>query len=258
LRLVASDLDGTLLRNDKTWSKFTSDVIAEVSQEHRFVAVTGRPPRLVRLLDPYAQLGKLVVCTNGSLVIDTTTDTVTLDERISSGDLATILREIRSQAPTARFIVETAEGQRRPVDASPASDAELISFGANKLLVLSEDNIGKLTQVVFAATTGIAEPTRSQDAFVEVGPLGVTKASTLASLSRDWGVTQSNTIAYGDMPNDLATIKWAGLGVAVGNAHPSLKDAANIVLDLTNEDDAVATHLVSELGLSTPGRPVLH
>lgn len=255
MRLVASDLDGTLLRNDKTLSEFTSEVIAEVRRVHRFVAVTGRPPRLVRYLEPYAQLGGLVVCTNGSLVLDTVTDTVIVDERINSDDLATILTEIRTHAPTARFAVETAEGQRRPADASPANDSELIASGANKLIVFSEDDIEELTAIVVAVATGIAEPTRSHDAFVEVGPRGVTKATALANLAEEWGVTQDGSIAYGDMPNDLATIEWAGVGVAVGNAHPSLKEMANVVLDLTNEDDAVAAHLVSELGLSTLGRP---
>lgn len=252
MRLIASDLDGTLLRSDKSWSAFTSRVIAEVRENHRFVAVTGRPPRLVQQLDVLGELGNLVICTNGSLVLDLAEDRVVFDVRIKPDELSTILPAIRSKVPTAKFVVETADGQRRPADWSPESDHALVEQGANKLIVYSDDPIDELTEIVVATTSGIAEPTRSHDAFVEVGPLGVTKASSLAQLAIDWGINRSDTIAYGDMPNDLATIEWAGLGVAMANAHPALKLVANITLEKTNDDDAVAHHLVSELGLSTP------
>jgi len=256
MRLIASDLDGTLLRSDKSWSAFTSRVIAEVRGNHRFVAVTGRPPRLVRQLDVMTELDSLVICTNGSLVLDLAKDEVVFDDRIKPAELGTILPAIRSEVPTAKFVVETADGQRRPADWSPESDDMLIEQGANKLIVYSDDPIDDLTEIVVATTSGIAEPTRSHDAFVEVGPLGVNKASSLAQLAIEWGITKSDTIAYGDMPNDLAIIKWAGLGVAMGNAHPSLKLAANLTLDRTNDDDAVAHHLVTELELSTPRPPI--
>ena len=255
MRLIASDLDGTLLRNDKTWSTFTTTVLAAVHEQHRFVAVTGRPPRLIRQLPGVAELGDLVVCTNGSLVINTSSSATIVDERIPAATLSEVIAEIRSSAPSAIFVVETADGQRRPPDPSPRHDDQLIAEGANKLLVFADEDIERLTDIVTLASVSLAEPTRSNDAFVEVGPLGVTKATSLAAIAARWDIDQAHTIAYGDMPNDLAAIAWAGLGVAVGNAHPDLALAADLVLERTNEEDAVAHHLVRELQLEVPPQP---
>lgn len=256
MRLVASDLDGTLLRSDKTWSPYTAEVLAAVLENHRFLAATGRPPRLVRQITSLVELGGLVVCTNGSIVIDTSTDEAIFDQRIPSEVLRDILDKIRQHAPSASFVVETAEGQRRPPDGSASHDDWLVDEGANKLLVLADEDIEVLTSIVTSASAGTAEPTRSHDAFVEVGPLGVTKATSLASIAERWGIEQEDVIAYGDMPNDLATVSWAGLGVAVANAHPDLALVADLVLDRTNEEDAVAHHLVTELQLAIPRPPV--
>ena len=155
MRLIASDLDGTLLRDDKTWSHYTTEVLAAVMESHRFLAVTGRPPRLVRQISGLAELGGLVVCTNGSIVIDTSTDETILDERIPREALKDILGSIREHAPSAKFVVETATGQRRPPDPLASHDDWLIEDGANKLLVLADEEIETLTSIVTSASASV-------------------------------------------------------------------------------------------------------
>jgi hydroxymethylpyrimidine pyrophosphatase-like HAD family hydrolase len=57
--------------------------------------------------------------------------------------------------------------------------------------------------------------------------LGVTKGTTLAVLAARWGIEQHEVVAFGDMPNDVEMLRWAGRGVAVGDAHPMVLDAAD-------------------------------
>jgi hydroxymethylpyrimidine pyrophosphatase-like HAD family hydrolase len=67
----------------------------------------------------------------------------------------------------------------------------------------------------------------------------VTKASALAELADRHGISSSEVVAFGDMPNDLAMLAWAGRSVAVANAHPEVLDAASEVTG-SNDDDGVA------------------
>ena len=84
-----------------------------------------------------------------------------------------------------------------------------------------------------------ATATHSGAPFIEVSATGITKASALAHLCDRLGIAQSETIAIGDMPNDLPMLAWAGHSVAVANAHPEVRAAANEIT-ASNEDDGVA------------------
>ena len=79
----------------------------------------------------------------------------------------------------------------------------------------------------------------SATALLEISGPGVTKASTLALLCADLGIGAADVIAFGDMPNDLPMLTWAGRGVAVANAHPDVLAAADEVTT-SNDDDGVA------------------
>ena len=91
---------------------------------------------------------------------------------------------------------------------------------------------------------GLAEATNSSSSgMVEVSAAGVTKASALARVARTHAVTPQDVIAFGDMPNDLPMLTWAGRGVAMANGHPAVRAAAADVTEATNEDDGVAAYL---------------
>ena len=79
----------------------------------------------------------------------------------------------------------------------------------------------------------------SEHAMVEISAHGVTKASTLASLAADLGLGPEDVLAFGDMPNDIAMLEWAGLSYAMANAHPLALDAASHRAG-TNDEDGVA------------------
>ena len=89
------------------------------------------------------------------------------------------------------------------------------------------------------------EITRSADCLVEVCPNRYSKGTSVAFLAERYDIPLEKTIAIGDQYNDLSMIKTAGLGVAVKNADEILKKSADLVLDYTNEEDAIA-HLIEE------------
>ena len=88
----------------------------------------------------------------------------------------------------------------------------------------------------------------STGALVEISAADVTKASTLALLCDELGVAREEVVAFGDMPNDLAMLRWAGTSYAMANAHPSVLDLADRRAP-SNEDDGVAAVLEELFGL---------
>ena len=79
----------------------------------------------------------------------------------------------------------------------------------------------------------------TNNGLIEVVPLGISKATGVDELARPLGITAEDVVAFGDMPNDVPMLGWAGLGVAMGNAHPDAVAAADEVT-APNADDGVA------------------
>ena len=92
----------------------------------------------------------------------------------------------------------------------------------------------------------------SSFALVEISAAGVTKATTLATLASDLGIGPDEVIAFGDMPNDLPLLEWAGTSYAMANAHPTVLALAEHVAP-PNDEDGVATVLTEVFDLSSVG-----
>jgi hydroxymethylpyrimidine pyrophosphatase-like HAD family hydrolase len=159
--------------------------------------------------------------------------------------------------PGCRIAVErvpTAAADDRPFVAEPgyrhawaagaemvAERPELLSRPAVKLLLrnpeLSSDAmVAALTPVLGHAADLTFSTGRG---LVEVSPPGVTKATGLAEVAQRHGVDAGGVVAFGDMPNDLEMLRWAGHGVAMGNAHPALLEVADEIT-ASNGDDGLA------------------
>ena len=89
------------------------------------------------------------------------------------------------------------------------------------------------------------------DSLLEIAALGVSKASTLAVLAEQQGLGPQDVVAFGDMPNDVPMLRWAGTGVAVADAHPEAIAAASIVAPACADDGVaqVVERLLAEQGL---------
>jgi hydroxymethylpyrimidine pyrophosphatase-like HAD family hydrolase len=95
---------------------------------------------------------------------------------------------------------------------------------------------------VVDAVGALATPTWTVDGLMEISGRGVTKGGALAELCGRLGVGSHEVVAFGDMPNDLPMLRWAGTSYAVANAHPDVTAAATHVAP-ANYDDGVAVVL---------------
>ena len=265
-RLVASDLDGTLLRTDDSLSARNRAAIHEVAALGLFVYATGRPPRMVQ---PVAELSGhrgLAVCSNGAVTIDLTDESIVDQQTLSSTQSLRIVDAIQSVVPDASFAVDRPAGFChdpkyvplfwQPPDTIVAPIRELLLLPAFKILFRHSGMdrarflsvvaaVGDLGTVTYGSTASVP----GSNTLIEVMAAGVSKATALARICERKGLTRHDVVAFGDMPNDIDMIDWAGHGVAMANAHPEAKAVADEIA-LSNDEDGVARVLERELAAS--------
>lgn len=275
--LVASDLDGTLLRppnrprvdpgRDRAAMRAAVD-LGSITDRTRsvldrlradgieVVAVTGRPPRWVHAID----LGPgLAICSNGALVVDLQTEEVLVERALAPDLAAECVRRLRALHPDGMFAVEFADGvamEEAWADAIPRDlhgerigpAEDLVGEPAAKVLMRVPGTEGdSFIDAATEAVGDIAVVTASGGLqLVEVSAPGVDKATTLALLCDERGIPPERVVAFGDARNDLSMLAWAGTGVAMADAHPTVIAAADHVTG-TNADDGVAAWLEQNL-----------
>ncbi|MDQ1293316.1 MAG: hypothetical protein QG608_1197 [Actinomycetota bacterium] len=269
VRLVASDLDGTLVTSDGEVSDRTRAALARCrGLGVRVVLVTGRPPRWIG--DSIAGLahGDVAVCSNGAVLLDLTHGQI-LDVRPLTLPVAReVVRRLEQIVPGAVFGVETLEGFRyepgyrphlptksfvtparsggpAPGEGSMAVDTreDLLDGDpvVTKLLCRSSHGgwgADSLLALAREVLRGVAEPVHSSptDPLLEVSARGVDKATALTGLAALWQVSPCEVVAFGDMPNDVPMLRWAGRGYAMANAHPEATGAADRTAPSCDED----------------------
>jgi hydroxymethylpyrimidine pyrophosphatase-like HAD family hydrolase len=252
-----------LVRSDNTVSAYTQRVLAELDElDVPVVFVTGRPLRWAEEVFDHVGRHGLAVISNGALVWDVAADQPVSLRGIEPDVGLEVARRIRAAVPGSTFAVETMAGtalepeyrERYPVpDGSRrAPIAELLTGPILKLLARHEElgyqefwdraaeAVGDLAVITWSSTS----------ALLEISAAGVTKATTLALLCDDLGVAAEDVIAFGDMPNDLAMLAWAGTSYAMADAHPTVVAAATHLAP-GHDDDGVARVLASVYGLGS-------
>lgn len=252
VRLVATDLDGTLVRSDGTISPRTADaLIAAESAGIDVVFVTGRPLRWAEDVFGYVGGHGFAIVSNGALVWDVARSVVQRTRAIEPAVAFEVTERLRAAVPESHFAAETLAGialehgfmERYPVPpgAVRGTAAEILTEPAFKLLARHEEldpqdywdraiaAIGDLVEVTWSSATTL----------LEMSAYGVTKASTLALFCEERGISAAEVVAFGDMPNDRPMLEWAGTSYAMANAHPTVRAAAALVTG-TNDEDGVA------------------
>ncbi|MEV6103940.1 HAD family hydrolase [Streptomyces sp. NPDC051940] len=257
--LIATDLDGTLLRRDGTVSARTLAALRRARDRGaEIVVVTARPPRYVDALADATGLTGLAVCSNGAIVYDLRTRTVR-DSRVLAPEVARrVAGELDAVLPGIAFAVESGH----QVWCEPSFTLRFAADGGAEVELPGRDELwlrdapivkllawsarldaDTMHAAAAAAVPGLAEVTHSGGTgLLEISAPGVTKAGTLAALCAAAGIAPAQVLAFGDMPNDLTILRWAGASYAVANAHPAVL-AAVAAHTAGNEEDGVAVVL---------------
>ncbi len=268
--LIATDLDGTLVRDDDTISDRTARTLARAAAAGTVVVlVTGRPVRWLPRVYQQLAAGYPAICGNGAAIYDPASDSVRDVRPLAVEVLASVCDRLRAAVPGIVFAVEVDGGRAMLHErgyelrwdlGDPAVRAvdygELASASAVKLLARApEKDPDRLATAIRGAVGDAVEVTHSSTSgLVEMSAAGITKATGLALVAAEHGVAAADAVAFGDMPNDVPMLTWAGRAVAVANAHPEALAAADEVT-LSNMDDGVAAWLESHFPAGAVSRP---
>ncbi|UYB41223.1 Cof-type HAD-IIB family hydrolase [Streptomyces sp. Je 1-4] len=256
-KLIATDLDGTLLRSDETVSERTRQALAAATAASAaHIVVTGRAvPWTRHILDALDYRG-LAVCGQGGQVYHAgehrLLTSVTLDRQLAGLALSKIEAEVGPlylAASRDGLEGEVLVGPGYRVQEGPLPNVlmndpgELWAAPINKVYIqhpaLDDDALAQVARQVAGDLVGV---TVAGEGIVELLPLGLSKATGLSLAARRLGLTAKETLAFGDMPNDIPMFAWAAHGVAMANAHDELKAVAD-EFTASNEDDGVAVVL---------------
>jgi hydroxymethylpyrimidine pyrophosphatase-like HAD family hydrolase len=258
-RLIASDMDGTLLRSDETVSPQTlAELAAWREAGVPLVLATGRPPRWMLGIREVLGSGTAICC-NGAVLLDLEPFAVLDEHGISPEVLQELTAELRRREPSVWFAVEYGDQFRHEPVYRPRWDVdvpgvavatleEMVARPAAKLLARHEsmprDAFVALVEEVVGDRATVTNS--SSDALAEISARGVTKATGLSRVAADLGVGPGEVVYFGDMPNDVAAFDWVreggGRAVAMAHAHPEVLAAATDVTG-TNDADGVAEFL---------------
>jgi Cof subfamily protein (haloacid dehalogenase superfamily) len=259
LRLAAIDLDGTLLRSDGTISQRSRTAIRAVRDAGIVVViVTARGPGSIVELAQDAGIDGSAICSNGGLIVDLASGAVVRERLLETEMAMRLVHGLRERLPGIVFAVEheafahepdfSAWGWEPPAGTRVGDAVDLLGDPATKLILLHADHEVEVVAAVARELAGTdATVVQSGGEAVEVTAVGVNKAAGLAEVAAGHGIDAAEVIAFGDYPNDVPMLAWAGRGVAVANAHAEVLAIADEVT-ASNDDDGVAIVLEQLVG----------
>ncbi|HWA59815.1 MAG TPA: Cof-type HAD-IIB family hydrolase [Caulobacteraceae bacterium] len=252
--MIATDLDGTLIRSDGSVSARTRAALEAARGAGVVVAfVTARPPRSVETLADDLNIAGVAVCCNGALLYDLAGRRLIGQQRFAAGVGHAIVSDLRQGVPGVAFAIQHAtdfsqEGHfppywdawhDEPVARVPCALSAIGDEVAKIIVHHASHDAESLMAAVAPHVRDRAELSHSGLPIVELAPAGVSKASGLAALCGTLGIGAEGVVAFGDMPNDLEMLAFAGHSVGVANAHPDVLAAVREIT-LSNDEDGVA------------------
>lgn len=256
--LLVLDLDGTLTNSQKQISPANLSALMEAQQKGvKVVLASGRPTYGI---EPIAreiglsEYGGYILSYNGAQIINWATGEVHY-EKLLSPEVYPYLRQCARDAgltllsykdryvvtedPENPYVIHEAKLNRMPIMAVPDILAT-IDFPVAKFLIVGDPNaLAQLEPKMRTALGAHINVFRSEPFFLELVPLGIDKALSLAVLLEHLNLDASQMMAMGDGYNDLSMIRMAGMGIAMENAQDAVKQHARYVT-LTNDADGVA------------------
>lgn len=251
IKMIALDLDNTLLMKDLTVPQDTIDVLRAAAEKGVHVVIaSGRMRAAAKRYADVIGTADAIVCCNGAEIYDAE-DKLIYNAAVPADLVKELVllceeKDIYVQLYWGDDIViekwnDKTEGypdaHNQPViETGSWSDAaagkvEGVTMQASPkaLLIDSPENVGSVIKMVSEGMNGRLNMIRSSEKYVEVLMPGVSKAEGLKLLAEKFGIEREEVMACGDNMNDMEMVVWAGTGVAVNNAVPALKEAADYV-----------------------------
>ena len=257
-KLIVLDLDGTLTNSKKVITPRNREILIRVQEQGvRLVLASGRPTYgIVPLANELRmnEFGGFILSYNGGEIINWETQEM-IYENVLPNDVVPVLYECARSHQLSILTYDGAEiVTENSQDPYVQKEAFLnkmavretndfltdITLPVAKCLIVGDaDKLIPLEAELCLRLQGRINVFRSEPYFLELVPQGIDKALSLAVLLKEIGVERKEMIAIGDGYNDLSMIKFAGLGIAMGNAQEPVKKAADYIT-LSNEEDGVA------------------
>lgn len=273
IRLIATDLDGTLLAPDGTVTPRTRRALEAARAAGMVtVPVTARQPHGLRMIAEQAGFTGWALCSNASLCLHLQTGEVLFETALPSEVQQNLVRELLARLPDVvcasirqagtQFVAQEGyaalsseiDHKRDPRTMGGVPLEEVLAQPSLKLVLRHPElSPSELLREIRALGHSGFEATHSHAPFVEVMAQGSTKATGLAQLCKHLGIVPQEVMAFGDAPNDTEMLQWAGVGVAMGNADDALKAQANRVTT-SNAADGVAV-VIEQLLMSGANLP---
>lgn len=263
-KLIASDIDGTLLNSQDRVIPRLRDAIARATDAGCEVALaTGRPFRWVGMVLEQLPIRPVCVTSNGAVLYDSASDSVVAAHEMEVDAMREVLEAAEFALADYGGVSVAAErvgtsSQDDPRDVfvigpgylhtweeqgfGSASRSDVVGQPAVKMILRNDALTAPQMYQLIAPHVDAARAhvTYSMnEGLIEVAAPGVTKALGVSTLAGIHDVAQSDTAAFGDMPNDIEMLRWVGFGVAMGNANPSVFAAADFVT-AANDEGGVA------------------
>ncbi len=251
MKIISFDLDGTLLRDNKTVSDFSKNVLLKCREDGRtLIFNSARPPRLIYEVLPEEFHEDIIISSNGALI--NRGEETMFKNFISPENTRMIIEYLESNHPEAYFSVEQGrdsytsfhdDSYNREMFAVKVDFKEVDLKGTPKFLVrvgaMNQEEIEKFTSILPQSCTFLST---DGGEFAQIMASGNTKLSGIKKIVDMKNYHIDDVIAFGDDHNDFEIIRECGVGVAMGNAEDAIKEVADHIT-LTNEEDGVAKFL---------------
>ena len=263
-KLIATDLDGTIVSHEGVISQRTVDAFTRAKELgiHVFF-VTGRPPRWMGEIRDAFGFGAAICC-NGAMLYDLLNDVILEEWMISIDDQTEIVQRMRIAMPEISFAVESNDHYQREVGYIPKWDIGLDNVGieriedgvrvpalkllgrcsnleytSDEMVDIAQKTIGDLATVTHSA---------ANDSLIEISALNVSKGATLEMMAKRLGLTADDCVSFGDNPNDFSMLQWTSRSYAISDGHPQAPLHAKGIAEPC-EQDGVAKIIESLLDL---------
>lgn len=260
-RVIALDLDGTLTNNEKEITPRTLNALFKAQEDGAVIVIaSGRPSFGIKSVSDSLEMstrGGYILSYNGGKIIDTTTHQSIFKKKLPEEVIPVIYHyakekgyallgykdgRIITEMPDDEYVWEERRVNKMEIDGVDNLLDALVANPCKLLMTGHEEDMAKAEADLKEMLGDKMDIFRSAPFDLELVPKGIDKAKTLGVLLDLLGLTPDDLIAFGDGYNDLSMIQFAGMGVAMDNAVPELKEAADYIT-LSNEEDGVAAAL---------------